>query len=113
MNTNCQKRLRLLELIVRLGNGSRKAAGAARWFTEIIQLGLRPESTSHGPTHLASINRGCLGKAPRTSGLRPYRRYVCAPLNAVAGRAAHHLGHIGPAATGRALRHSQEGHFRR
>ena len=38
MNTKCQKRLRLLELVLLHGSGSRKAAGAARWFTETIQL---------------------------------------------------------------------------
>jgi hypothetical protein len=34
MDTNCQKRLRLLELAVLDGSGSRKAAEAVMWFSE-------------------------------------------------------------------------------
>jgi len=40
MDTNCLKQLRLLELALLHGSGSRKAAGAVMWFSETTHIAL-------------------------------------------------------------------------
>jgi hypothetical protein len=40
MDTNCRKRLRLLEIAVLHGSGSRKAAEAVAWFSETAHIAL-------------------------------------------------------------------------
>jgi hypothetical protein len=44
MGTNCRKRLRLLEIAVLHGSGSRKAAEAVAWFSETAQIVLGAEN---------------------------------------------------------------------
>jgi hypothetical protein len=40
MDTNCLKQLRLLELALLHGSGSRRAAAAAMWFSETTHIAL-------------------------------------------------------------------------